>query len=142
MSSTLPKPNPKPGFFQKTQPKPNPNLTRNFKTQTQPKTEFENLTQPKKNRVYFGLFFKENFFQILAKFSRKFHKKKIFFGLIFLSKILFKLSLQHGAAWSNHGRPLKILILKILTFIYGVVDHGFPYSTKSFGYRMPVLGPA
>ncbi len=77
-----------PGFFNK----PNLNLTRNFKTQTQPKPEFENLTQPKKNRVYFGLFFKVKFFKSSPNFQENFTQKK-FFGLIKLSKILFKLSL-------------------------------------------------
>jgi hypothetical protein len=70
-----------PGFFKK----PNPNLTRNFKTQTQPKTEFENLTQPKKNRVYFGLFFKENFLNHSQLF-KKISPKKNIFGLIFYQK--------------------------------------------------------
>jgi hypothetical protein len=41
--------------------KPNPNLTRNFKTQTQPKPEFENLTQPKKTGFILGCFSKKNF---------------------------------------------------------------------------------
>jgi hypothetical protein len=120
-----------PGFFRK----PNPNLTRNFKTQTQPKAEFENLTQPKKNRVNFGLFFKENF----SNFSQIFRKisTKNFFFQIYLSKILI-LSLQHRAAWSNHGRPLNIFMISGAS---GPI-HGFPYSTKTFGYRMPVLGPA
>jgi hypothetical protein len=58
-----------PGFFNK----PNPNLTRNFKTQTQLKPEFENLTQPKKTGFILGCFSKK-IFQILAKFSRKFHQ--------------------------------------------------------------------
>jgi hypothetical protein len=88
-----------------------PNLTRNFKTQTQPKTEFEILTQPKKNRVYFGLFFKEKFSNLSQIFKKKKLTNKSFCGLIFISKILFKLSLQHRAAWSNHGRPLKIFMI-------------------------------
>ncbi len=46
-----------PGFFNK----PNPNLTRNFKTQTQPKPEIENLTQPKKTGFILGCFLKKNF---------------------------------------------------------------------------------
>jgi hypothetical protein len=70
VSSTLPKPNPKPGFFNK----PNSNLTRNFKTQTQPKPGFENLTQPKKTGFILGCFSKKifsNFSQIFKKTSPK-----------------------------------------------------------------------
>jgi hypothetical protein len=51
--------------------------TQNFKTQTQPKTEFENLTQPKKAGFILGCFSKK-IFQILAKISRKLHQKKFF----------------------------------------------------------------
>ncbi len=67
-----------PGFFKK----PNLNLTRNFKTQTQPKTEFENLTQPKKTGFILGCFAKKIFQIYYPNFQENFTKKK-FFRIIF-----------------------------------------------------------
>jgi hypothetical protein len=66
-----------PGFFNK----PKPNLTRNFETQTQPKPEFQNLTQPRKTGFILGYFTKK-IYQVV-KFSRKFHQKKNFIQTVF-----------------------------------------------------------
>ncbi len=84
-----------------TLPKPNPNLTQNFKIQTQPKTEFENLTQPKKNRVYFWLFFKENFSN-LSQIFKKISPKKIFFRInFFIKNFIQTFFATYRATWST-----------------------------------------
>ncbi len=81
VSSTLPKPNPKPRFFQKTQPNLNPKIWK------------PNLNEPRIWKLNLRLGLKTEF--ILGHFSKKISlKKKIIFLKFFNKKIKIKLSLQ------------------------------------------------